>query len=206
MSMLHARARERHPLGQDGAHRRRGQGRAQSAARRHGLASDVEVGEATEHRARRGLHVAARPRGHRRDAGARRRRQGEHRADDRRGSPEAAGRSSSARPRCRPTGSRLSVQGELTLGATTRPIAFELDGRRGRQAQRRRRRQAERLGDHALLDAVRHAEGRRRGRGRARRRACRLSRCRRSARRARPRPRAAGRRCRARRGRGPRPS
>ena len=43
-------------------------------------------------------------------------------------------------------------------------------GRRRRPAQRQRRRQADRLGHHALLDAVRHPEGRRRGRGRARRR------------------------------------
>ena len=68
-------------------------------------------------------------------------------------------------------GSRLSVRGELTLFGETRPIAFDLlvgDGTLSEQ----RRRQAERMGHHALLGAVRRLEGRRRGRGRAGRRAC----------------------------------
>ncbi len=63
-------------------------------------------------------------------------------------------------------GGRISVQGELTLAGKTCPIAFDLAVDDRRQAQRQRRRQADRLGDHALLDPVRSPEGRRRGRGR----------------------------------------
>ncbi len=42
------------------------------------------------------------------------------------------------RARPPPDGSRLSVQGELTLAGETRPIAFDVARRRRRQAQRRR--------------------------------------------------------------------
>ena len=71
--------------------------------------------------------VAARARGHRRHADARGRRQGEHSRDDRRRRPEAASRSSFARPRCEPTADGAGrVQGELTLVGKTAPLAFDL--------------------------------------------------------------------------------
>jgi hypothetical protein len=65
-------------------------------------------------------------------------------------------------------GSRLRVQGELTLVGKSNPDRLRVDRRRGRTLERQRHRQADRLGDQALFDAVRSAQGRRRGRGRHR--------------------------------------
>ena len=48
-------------------------------------------------------------------------------------------------------GGRISVEGELTLVGETRPIAFDLAVGDGGKAQRQRRRDAEQLGNDALL-------------------------------------------------------
>ena len=65
-------------------------------------------------------------------------------------------------------GGSLHVQGDLTLVGATRPIAFDVIVGAERSAQREGRRQADRLGDEAVLGAVRRLEGRGRGRGRGR--------------------------------------
>ncbi len=54
----------------------------------------------------------------------------------------------------------LRVEGELTLLGTDAPDRARRRGRRRRPHQRRPGDHAERLGHQALLDAVRHAEGR----------------------------------------------
>ena len=132
----------------------------------------LEVGEDPDrHRARRRCHLASRARGHRRDAGARRRGQGEHRADDRRRGPEAPGhrvpldRGAGRRRRAARRPGRADA-GRARPGRSLSTSRVDEDGRLTRQ----RRPHAERLGNDALLGAVRSPAGRRRGRGRDRRR------------------------------------
>ena len=62
-------------------------------------------------------------------------------------------------------GGRMSVEGELTILRTTRPVAFELNVADDGSVERQGRRHPERLGHEALFGAVRGAqgEGRRRG-------------------------------------------
>ncbi len=105
-------------------------------------------------------------------------------------------------------GSRISVQGDLTLVGDHAPHRVRRHRRRWRQAQRQHRHHAERLGNQAVLGPVRSTEGRRRGRDRARRQPAveLITRSRPSARRVRPRRPGAGRRCRARTARRPRGS
>ena len=137
--------------------------------------------------------------------GARRRRQGEHRADDRRRRP-ACGRHRVPLDRGagRRGGDRLTVQGELTIVGATHPLSFELTVGSRAALSGSAAVHADRLGHQAVLDAVRRAQGRRRRRGPLRRLAW-ISRGRRPVRRDRPRRPAAARRCRARRARSPRP-
>ena len=186
---------------QDEANGRGVQGRARPADRGDVVVGDARPGRGPGAHADGRLALAARARGDRRHPGARRRRQGGHRADDRRGGPRWGRRSSSARP---PSRARR-VEGELELAGERHPISFELAaGEDGRLAGTRDR-QAERLGDEAVLGAVRDAQGRGRGRGGVDEPHA-ASRGRRSARRARPPHPAAARPCRGRTGRGRRSS
>ena len=171
---LQARARERDALRPDGPCGGRRQGRPRPAAARHRVGGDARAGGRPgrdEPRVRCRLRFSARARRDGRDAAARGRRQGEHRADDRRRGPPGHGdrvQVDGGRGRRR-TGTRLHVQGELTLVGVTHPIAFDVGVGPDGELTAQGRRQAERLGHEAVLGAVRGPEGRGRGRGRGRR-------------------------------------
>ena len=149
--------------------------------------------------------VDAGHRGHRRHEVARRRRQGEHRPDHRRGGAHEAGRHLPLD--ARRAGGRGPARGGRPDAARPHAAArVRRERRRRRDGVGRRSGQADRLRHEALLGALRRAQGRRRGQGHARGDAdsCRASPCRPPGRRGRPRLRAEARPCRARRARRPR--